>query len=178
MISRTGKNRLNRLNKPYKVIISAGFTLIELVLVALIILVIIGLSTPLFRRQFSGLEMKNASFNIAKAVNYAQEMAIIDRTVYKVNFDFEKGVFWITKRMVSEDVETYTEISGRYGRIFYMPKGAALTGKTAEIMLYPDGRSDAGVIQISDKNGDGYEVSIGGFETRIEEMGAEDVKAK
>ena len=56
-----------------------GFTLIELTLVTAIILALIGLSIPLFKKTFTNLSAKDAVFNISKLVSYAQEKAVIDR---------------------------------------------------------------------------------------------------
>ena len=69
----------------------SGFTLLELTLVVLLIAVLIGLSTPLFRRTFSSIQIRNISFNIAKTVNYAQEMAIVEKVSYKLNFNYDEG---------------------------------------------------------------------------------------
>ncbi len=137
-----------------------GFTLIELVLVILLISILIGLSTPIFRRTFSNLELKNTTYNISKMINYAEEMAIIDKVNYKINFDFEKGKYWITK---GEE-----KIGGRYGRTFFLPRGLTFTGKREEITLYPDGSSGRAEIKIVDKTGEGYQLQIKGFGSRVQ----------
>lgn len=144
-----------------------GFTLIELVLVIFLVSILVGLSTPLFRRTFSGLQLKDAAFNISKTVNYAQEMAIIERANYKINFDFEKGRYWLNKIDRSGESPTYKRIEGRYGRTYFLPKGLKLGGTSKEFVLYPDGHSDTGEIKIADRGGDGYVVRIEGFAGRM-----------
>ena len=141
----------------------AGFTLIELVLVIFLISILVALSTPLFKRTFTNLELKNASFNIAKIISYAREMAIVERANYRVNFDFEEGKIWITKL----DPPDYKRIGGRYGRPFPFPDGVTVEAESEEITFYPDGRSDRAEISITDKNGKGYLLRIRGFDSQV-----------
>jgi len=145
-----------------------GFTLIELILVILIVSVLIGLSVPLFRGTFSGLQLKNTSLNMAKLVSYARETAIVEKTVYKLNFDLKKGKFWLT-RLESTDVGgVYKRISGRRGKIFFLPDGLFFTGRIKEIFFYPDGRATRADIKITDKTGCGRLLQIKGFGGRLE----------
>ena len=146
----------------------SSFTLIELILVILLISILIGLSTPLFKRTFSGLQLKNTTFNITKIINYAQEIAIVERVNYKVNFDFEEGNFWITKLDESGDIPVYKRIGGRHGRIFLLPRELIIAGKKEEIILYPDGRSDEVEIKIIDKSGESRLLRVKGFGNQIE----------
>jgi len=152
-----------------------GFTLIELVLVILFISIITALSTPLFRNTFSELELKNTTFNLSKIINYAQEMAIIDKASYKLNFDFDGGAYWLTKSYFVDRKQTFTKLEGKYGRKFYFPDGLALTASKKEIVLYPDGRSDTAEISIVDKNGRGRSLKVASFgsQVEIEEIGNE-----
>ncbi|MCK4462842.1 MAG: prepilin-type N-terminal cleavage/methylation domain-containing protein [Candidatus Omnitrophica bacterium] len=145
-----------------------GFTLIELVLVILLISILVALSTPLFRRTFSDLELRNTAFNITKLINYAQEMAIIERTNYKLNFDFKKGKYHLTYLVATEDTPVYEKIEGRHGKTFLVPRGLTLEGKKDEIIFYPDGRSDKVKLNLIDKNGKGYLLRVKGFGRHVE----------
>jgi len=146
----------------------AGFTLIELVLVALIISILIGLSTPLFRNTFSDLQLKNTAFNLAKLINYTREMAIIESTNYRINMNFKKREFWVTKLDSSGDEAVYKRIGGRYGKFFSLPEGLILKSKKNKITFYPDGRSNEAEIKIITKTGEGRLLHVKGFGTEIE----------
>jgi len=149
-----------------------GFTLVELILVILLVSVIVGISTPLFRRTFSGLELKNSSHNIVKLINYVQEMSIIDKLSYKINFAFDQGTFWITRR--GEDTEIFEKLVGKYGRIFSLPRGISISGEKQAITFYPDGRCDGGELTLSEKNGQTLVLSVKGFGSRVEVKEHED----
>ena len=69
----------------------AAFTLIELVLVTAIVLIIISLSIPLFKRTFSDLTIKDLAFNISKLTYLAREKAILQKKNFKISFDFPSG---------------------------------------------------------------------------------------
>jgi len=147
---------------------SPGFTLIELILVILLISVLVGLSTPLFRKTFSALQIRNVVSNTTKIINYAQEMAIIEKTNYRANFDFEKEKYWLTKYVFSENGSAYKKIGGKCGKTFSIPKGLTITGNDTEITFYPDGRSEKAEIRIIDKNKEGLLLRVKGFANRVE----------
>jgi len=142
----------------------AAFTLIELFLVVLLLSVIVSLSTPMFRRTFSELSLKNTAFTISKLANYSQEMAIIDRASYRMNLDYKNGTFWLAKLEPKEN--TYKKLTNRYGKIFRFPDGAEISGPE-KIDFYPDGRCDEVEIRITDAHGTGYAVRTQGFGRRV-----------
>ena len=84
-----------------------AFTLIELTLVTIIILALVGLSVPLFRKTFSGLAAKDATFNISKLINYAQERSVIDRKNYKIMFNFTANQYQLFESKQSTDKFIY-----------------------------------------------------------------------
>jgi prepilin-type N-terminal cleavage/methylation domain-containing protein len=143
---------------------NSGFTLVELILVILLISILTGLSTPLFRKTLSGLVLKNASFDLAQFINYAREMAIVEKTPHKLNLDFENGKYWITRYAVSEEGVLYKRVKGRYGREYFLPRGLGFTADKKEFIFYPDGRSDEAEIKITDKKTEEARlVSVEGF---------------
>ena len=145
-----------------------GFTLIELALVTLLILILIGLSTPPFRRTFSNLSLKNSAYNISNLINYGQEKAIIERKNFKLNFDIQSSRYWLSEWNDSIEPPDYTRLSGRFGRTFTLPQGLSFKISRTELILYPDGHSDEMNIDIFNTKGEGYRLVIRGFGRRIE----------
>ncbi len=145
-----------------------AFTLIELVLITLIISILIGLSTPLFRRSFSDLTLKDSSYTISKLINYGQEKAILERKNFKMNFDFQSGKYWLLEWDDLLDPPTYKRIAGKLGRVFTLPRGISFRGSKNEVVFYPDGHSDEGNIDIFNAKGEGYRITIKGFGSRVE----------
>ncbi|MDP3729997.1 MAG: prepilin-type N-terminal cleavage/methylation domain-containing protein [Candidatus Omnitrophota bacterium] len=139
-----------------------GFTLIELTLVTLLVLVIAGLSTPLFKKTLSNLSARNASFNICKLVNYAQEMAVLERKNYKIAFDFKKGRYQLLQLSPLAKPSVYVKTAGRFGKLFGLGQGLNLSGSKSGIIFYPDGHCDEARINVLTKLG-GYSIMVKGF---------------
>ena len=142
----------------------AAFTLIELFLVVLLLSVIVSLSTPMFRRTFSELSLKNTAFTISKLANYSQEMAIIDRVSYRMNLDYKNGKFWLAKFEPKEN--TYKKLTNMYGKVFAFPESSNASGPK-DVTFNPDGRCDEAEIRITDAHGTGYAVRTQGFGRRV-----------
>lgn len=140
----------------------AGFTLIELILVTFLLLTIIGLSIPLFKRTFSDLSAKDASFNISKLINYAQEMAVLERNNFKITFDFQKGKYQLSELDLSQKPPLYIKVRSRFGKLFGVPQGIRLTGGRKEAVFYPDGHCDEIIVNVLAKD-EGYSVIVKGF---------------
>lgn len=134
---------------PGKVRAEYSFTLIELLIVSVIILTLVAFSTPLFRKSFSDLELKEAVSNISRLITFAQHRAIIDKGIYKITFDFEKKTYQLkiltTQYVEGQKEENYTPIKDRFGRIFYIPRSIAVEGRFNEVLFYPDGHCDNGI---------------------------------
>lgn len=159
---------------------SSAFTLIELTLVTVIILALIGLSVPLFRKTFSDLAAKDTAFNISKLINYAQERSIIDRKNYKITFNFTANRYQLFESKQSTDKFIYMKINNRFGRAFTLSPGSSFndpSGSQArqqgeeykkDIIFYPDGHCDSLVIELLDKHGAGYKITSRGFGSLVD----------
>ena len=144
-----------------------GFTLIELTLVTFLILVIIGLSVPIFKKTFSDLSAKDASFSISKLINYAQEMAVLEKKNYRINFNFQKGTYQLFEPDILAKPPVYKKVQGRFGKLFSLPKGVSLEGKKSGMTFYPDGHCDEVRVDILVK-GTGYSVIVKRFGNMVE----------
>lgn len=151
-----------------------GFTLIELTLVTLLVLVLAGLSTPLFKRTLSDLSAKNVSFSICKLMDYAQETAVLKRVNYKISFDFKAGKYQLLELSSSVKPPKYVKVTGRFGKLFGLPQGLKLSGDKSGIIFYPDGRCDEIKVNVLTSTG-GYSIVAKGFGNmaRIKEVNIE-----
>lgn len=129
-----------------------GFTLIELVIVASIILVLVAVSTPLFRDTFRELELKDSAYNIGKMMRYAETSAIMKEKRYKIVFDVEKGAYWLLEEDEKDSGNLFKKTEGRFGNKFFLPKDILLKSDRNELIFLPNGRSTkAGISVIDDK---------------------------
>ena len=145
----------------------AGFTLIELTLVTFLLLTLVGLSIPLFKKTFSNFSARDTSFNISKLINYAQEMAVLERKNFKIAFNFEKGAYQLFESDIMSKEPVYKRTSGRFGRLFGIPQGLKLTGDKKDMIFYPDGHCDAIKVNILSKESR-YSVVVKNFGNMVD----------
>ncbi|MBN2452966.1 MAG: prepilin-type N-terminal cleavage/methylation domain-containing protein [Candidatus Omnitrophica bacterium] len=152
-----------------------GFTLIELALVAVLMLVIVGIAAPSIKRTLSGFVTNNAALDISKLISYAQERAIIERRYYKVRFDPAAGQYRLSASDESGDKLVYRDVPGKFGKVFSLPQGLSIKRSEDEITLYPDGTCDEFSFTVADRYGSAYLVRIKGFGTSFDmrEVGIE-----
>ncbi len=136
----------------------AGFTFIELILVTTLLLILAGVSTPLFRKSLSGIQAKDTAQTLVQLMRYAQAKAIAERKLSQINFDFSEGSFWLTVQSEASP-EEYIRPKGKWGAIVTAPEGISLEGETELIVFYPDGTSDKAEIKISDQKGASFAIS-------------------
>jgi prepilin-type N-terminal cleavage/methylation domain-containing protein len=121
-----------------------GFTFVELLIVSAVILALLAFSTPLFRKSFADLELKEMVSNISKLIMFAQQRAVIDRCNYQLAFDPKAGTYRLFKIEGEVQNKKYVGISDRFGRLFKIPENIEMKGSSKEIIFYPDGHSDNG----------------------------------
>jgi type II secretory pathway pseudopilin PulG len=134
----------------------AAFTLIELFIVSAVILVLVGFSTPLFRRTFSDLELRETAANITSFITFAQHKAVSDSAICKLVFDYDRKTYRLFMASAAPGVEGalgYINPKDRFGRLFKMPADLKAEGRAAELFFYPDGHCDKFAIRLSNKNG-------------------------
>lgn len=155
MISLIGRLRQRR-NKQGRQ--NAAFTFIELILVVVVILALLGMAVPLFRGVFTGVRLQDSCQYLVQLMRWTQAKSIAERRVYRINFDFEKGTFWLTAQD-SEDNKKFSRIKGRWAKTHKLPEGITAEGENAIIAFYPDGTTDKKSIRLSDKRGDSFTIT-------------------
>ena len=152
--------------KPHN-LLKRGFTLLELILVILLVSILVALSTPQFRKTFSGLELKNTCFNISKMASFAQDMSIIEKTNYRFNIDFESNRYYLTKVIVLEGETKYTKIDGRFGKSFSISPDIRITGDFGSVTFFPDGKITPAHFELYNKYNEGYIITLSDFGKKI-----------
>lgn len=132
-----------------------GFTLVELVLVTMIILVLAGLSTPLFRGPFRNIQLKNTCGKVQQLIRYLRARSIAERTICRMNFDFEQGLIWPTEEDETAAGE-FKRIKKSWARTYQIAEGISIQGETNFITFYPDGKTEQVQITLSDSQGKTY----------------------
>ena len=128
-----------------------GYTLIELILLAIIIVTLVGISAPQFRNTFSDLQLKDASFNLSSLISFTQERAIVEGVPFKLVLDADKARYYLEKADPKNPAK-YVMLEEKTGRVFTLPRDIKLKTDKKEVIFYPDGHSDKAVIYFVGKN--------------------------
>lgn len=132
-----------------------GFTFIELVLVTIIMLILLGFSTPFFKKPFANLQLKRTTQDLMQLMRYVQAKAIAQRELHQINLDFSKSSFWASIKKDDSSGEL-RRLSGRWGKTFQTPEGISIASESSVITFYPNGSSDKAEIKISNITGEAF----------------------
>ncbi|MFH0840242.1 MAG: prepilin-type N-terminal cleavage/methylation domain-containing protein [Candidatus Omnitrophota bacterium] len=146
-----------------------GFTLIELLIVASLILVLVVVSTPLFRTAYSNLELKDSAYNIGKMMRYAEVSAVMEERAYKMVLNFENRAYWLLRENQKDSKGDFEKVEGRFGEKFFLPKNLSLSGDKSELIFLPNGRSTKATVSVIDKTKKkGFDIKTTGRSGQIE----------
>ena len=131
-----------------------GFTLLELVLAVIVILILVNAATPTFRRPFERLQLRRDAQTLAQLMRYVQARAIAERTPHQINFDFSAKAYWASKGEAA--------IDGRWGKTFKLPPTIKIAGNLdvdrSFITFYPNANVDQAVIALTNEHGESFNV--------------------
>jgi general secretion pathway protein H len=131
---------------------SAGFTLVEMLVVIVIATLVLSLVGTSLSRSISGAEMRTAAHKMAASIRYTRTRAILDKQEQVFLVDTENRSYLAPRR---EPVE--------------LPEGMQIQLTTARseltaeavggIRFYPDGGSTGGHVEL-DANGRIYRINV------------------
>lgn len=100
-----------------------GFTLIELVLVMLIVVIAIGVVAPSLSGFLSGRKTVNAVNQILSLARHGRSQALAEGKVYRLNIDTRSNEYWLE----IQDGGLYSELSNEHGQRHKLPDGMTAT---------------------------------------------------
>ena len=125
--------------------LNKGFTLVEVLLVVIIILVIAGLSLPNFAPTFLNFQLRETSSNLAYKMRYAQSRAITQSRTCRLEFSGDYSQYWLTEDTSEDDYASekhFEKIAGRMGRTAKIPEGVRAESALNIIHFQEDGAID------------------------------------
>lgn len=139
---------------------AAGFTLIEIGLVLLIISVIVALVVPRFRDQ-SSAELMSQARRMAITFRYLQDQAVLNGRVYRLNFDLDQQRYFVTSAEEGDELGgSFAKDSGTLTKDVALPASMQIadvdvpmiSGKLYEglsfTQFYPDGSVEPTVVHL------------------------------
>jgi prepilin-type N-terminal cleavage/methylation domain-containing protein len=156
------RRRLPRIAHP------GGFTLIELTVVILIIVIISSIAIPRLR-DVAAVELTASTRRLANATRYLYEEAALRGSIYALAFDLDEQDYYVARldRASGEFVEDDSLLSRRVTmpdgvRIadVVLPGVGKLTQGTVPAYFYPEGYADRAVIHLVDHRNNAYTLAI------------------
>ncbi len=103
---------------------AAGFTLLELILVMLIMAILAALLVPSLSGFAAGRRTSHAATLVLSLANYARTQAMAEGTTYRLNFDAGRGTVWLTEQKEGAFVPP---TNPGYDEHFPLPDGVRMT---------------------------------------------------
>ena len=137
-----------------------GFTLLEISLVLLIMVVVMALIIPRFRDP-GRAELMAQSHRLQLTFRLLRSEAILNGVAYRLNYDLDQQRYWVTPHEQSADLGEFAQDIGSLARGTRLetPVGImdvvlpTLAGKIAQgqiyTVFYPDGSVDPTVIHLA-----------------------------
>jgi general secretion pathway protein H len=122
---------------------NAGFTLLELLLVLLLMGLVYALAGPLIDTGTVGLDMKAAARQLAAGLRKARSVAVTEHREAVLTLDVEGRKF-----AVSGDATIYT-LPTKLEYALFTAQSEVMEEKTGGIRFFPDGGSTGGRVTIS-----------------------------
>lgn len=135
---------------------SAGFTLLELILVLLIIAITLMAAAPSLAGFGRGRSAVNTAGKFVAVARWARSQAVSDGTTYRLNIDPPNGRWWLTK----DNGTTFVKVDTAFGQEMKVPDDVKMTTDatqvdgTPTIVFDPSGRSDPAVVRFVGQRGD------------------------
>lgn len=132
--------------------IQNGFTLMELLLVAGIMVIAAAIAVPNFAKTAARLELKHAADDMANAIRYGQLRAVMKGKPQRLNMD-ERG-YWLEEDRSGESRVSisarplFERIKEASGRRRNFPSGIKLTQDDEPIVFSPDGRMASAAMRL------------------------------
>ncbi|MFC2140143.1 Tfp pilus assembly protein FimT/FimU [Candidatus Auribacterota bacterium] len=132
----------------------SGFTLLEIMLVAIILTLLISITVPNFKKTYENMELDNAVRNISQLMKYIQEKGVLGGISYRILFLENK--YWIEKQGKGA---TYFRLRDKIGKTYFLPKDVSIDPREINIHFFPDGDIEEAELIISKKNIKRYKIT-------------------
>ncbi len=144
---------------------SAGFTFIEMLTVVFIMLVMVGVSVPVFRSSMNAVKVRSATRNVLATLTFAQEKAISSLYEHRVYFDADENAYWVERleRIDKNREKVFVPVTEAYGRKRFLPDylrleyvrgGGEAFGEFPFIACFPNGACGQATIRLDNTRED------------------------
>lgn len=140
---------------------AAGFTLLELVLVMVIIGTVLGMSAASLRGFFAARRTAEAAGQIVALAQFARTQSVAEGRTYRLSLDARDGTYWLT----AQTGGAFVALPSEFGRLFALPEGTTaqweIPGSTDTLRwigFYPDGRTEEAALRLTGRRGEAFDI--------------------
>lgn len=147
----------------------SGFTLLEVLLVTLILVVITGVTVPNFSPVWKNLLLKQAVQDLAYHIRYAQSRSVTHNLRHRIQIESDGFEYWLAREESADEEGKETEwvrLEGRYGRTQRFAEEFDVETRFDWIEFLPDGAISPFELQACSR-GACYSVSTLGQRGRV-----------
>jgi len=94
-----------------------AFTLLELILIMIILCTVLAMAAPSLRGFFSSRQLNDITEQILAMTRYAKVQSVFESRYYRVNFDPQQRLYWISSRRESQ----YQRLDSNFGNLYSIP---------------------------------------------------------
>jgi type II secretion system protein H len=140
---------------------TAGFTLLELVLVLVIICTILAMAAPSLRGWNKASRLRDAASDFLSTARFARSQAAATGQLHRLCVDSASRSYWL----MAQEGQEFANIASSLGRALTLPEGFAIdltssdaTASPTFIEFYATGRTQPGRVRIISDHGDQIEI--------------------
>ena len=148
----------------------AGFTLLELLVVVVIITVMSALVAPRMFGSMAHMTLKTSAKRVAAGLRYARSRAVAEQVTYAAFFDLEKNALRVSDADGADEAADGNDAREPSAQVYYLPAGIAVSMSEAfaeqrgddarQIEFYADGNSSGGEVILTDPREKRYIVRV------------------
>ncbi len=148
-----------------------GFTLMEMLVVLAVIILLLGVSIPFFASFTKGAKLKTAAKDLTAVLNTARSLAITQRKVYSVIFDFSGQLH--RYYIVDQDSQVYGKKYNLPSAVrFYRPddpeQPTTFSSHQASFSTTGGLTGSTGSVWLSDKKGNFRRITVSNTTGRVQ----------
>lgn len=130
--------------RPFWFRLPAGFTLVEMLLVVVLLGVLAAAAMPEFFRSYQHLQLQETTNDLAYFMRYAQSRAVLKNQPVRLVFSEDYKRYWLAQLPETDDPDNesveFVRISGRWGRTFSIPDEIEVRTPATHIEFLSDGQ--------------------------------------
>jgi len=129
----------------------AGFTLLELLIIVILMALVMSVAYPSLSRGTSSLHLRTTGRDIVNSFRYAREKAVTEQTGMKIRVDREKGALFLTDDLDNGNRAYFLPGDIKIDRI--AQNGSEIVNGPLVIRFLPNGSSEDAEILLESKTG-------------------------